>query len=115
MKDFEIVFREGRFVNGRLLQAKVWAIEPEKYPRRAYMRGDLLIGFVVGTKVSKRAVDRNRMKRQMREVVRLLLKDKKIKSGFVIAIIAKRDMLGKEYTEIEQSLLSVLGQAGVLC
>jgi ribonuclease P protein component len=114
MKDFEILFKEGRFVNGEFISAKVWKIQPEKYPKRAYSSEDLKIGFVVGFKVSKSAVKRNRAKRQMREVVRLLLKDGKIKSGFMVSIMAKSLILEKNYQEIEKDMVSVLRRSGVL-
>lgn len=114
LKDFEILYREGRFVPGRLIQAKVWRIEPNKYPRRAYSSDDLLIGFVVSTKVSKSAVKRNRVKRQMREAVRLLLKESKIKPGYMIALMAKPEMVGREYGEIEAEIMSVLRQSRVM-
>ncbi len=114
MKDFDILWKEGRFVTGTLANAKVWQLQPEKYPRRAYTAADLRFGFVVSTKISKSAVKRNRIKRQMREVVRLLLKDGRIKFGFHIAIIAKSEMLGKEYEEIERSLAELLRRSGVM-
>ena len=113
MKDFEILFKEGRFVGGGLVTAKVWKIEPEKYPKRAYSREDLKIGFVVSTKISKSAVKRNRVKRQMREVVRLLLKDGRLKRGFMISIMAKSAILSKEYESIEEDVVAVLERAGV--
>jgi ribonuclease P protein component len=113
MKDFEILFKEGQFVNGALVTAKVWKFNPEKYPRRKYSLDDLKIGFVVGLKVSKSAVKRNRAKRQMREVVRLLLKDGKVKTGFMIALVAKPAILEKEYDDIEKDVVGVLKRAGV--
>ena len=114
MKDYEILFKEGRFVGGNLVNAKIWRIEPEKYPRRDYMKMDLKIGFVVSTKISKSAVKRNRVKRQMREVVRLLVKAGRIKTGFIIAILAKVNILGKEYNEIEISVMDVLSRGRIL-
>ena len=98
MKDFEILFKEGRFVAGRIVNAKIWKIEPEKYPKRGYQDTDLKVGFVASVEHEKRAVARNRVKRQMRESVRLLVKDNKIKK--VIS-----NFLGK----IEQIFLSFYG------
>lgn len=114
MKDFEILFKEGRFVGGQLVTLKAWKIEPEKYPRRNYSTDDLKIGFVVGTKVSKSAVKRNRVKRQMREVVRLLLKDGKIKKGYMVAIMAKPNIVGAEYREINDDIVQALKKARVV-
>ena len=114
MKDFDILFREGRFVGGQFLTVKYWKVDPEKYPRRKYTVEDLKIGFVVGKKIHKSAVKRNRVKRQMREVIRLLLKENKLKKGFNIAFVAKPDILGVDYTEIEKDILGVLGKVRVL-
>ena len=86
---------------------KLWWIDPDKYPRREYTKNDLKFGFVVGKKVSKSAVKRNRVKRQMREVVRLLLKDGKIKEGAMVSVIAKPAALGASYVDIESSIVDV--------
>ena len=75
---------------------------------------DLKIGFVVGLKVSKSAVKRNRLKRQMREVVRLLLQENKIRRGSMMLFIAKKEMLQKEYQEIEKNIIQALLNARVL-
>ncbi|MBU2542531.1 ribonuclease P protein component [Patescibacteria group bacterium] len=113
MKDFEILFKEGKFVGGQFLTVKIWKIEPDKYPRREYSTEDLKIGFVVGKKVHKSAVKRNRIKRQMREVVRLLLKENKLKIGYHIAFLAKPEIFGVEYGEIEKDIVGVLKRLGV--
>ena len=114
MKDFDILFKEGRFVGGDLVTLKVWSINPEKYPRRKYNKDELKIGFVVGLKVNKSAVKRNRLKRQMREAVALLLKEEKIKNGYMVAVIAKKEMLDKEYKEIEKEIIKTFKGARLL-
>lgn len=114
MKDFEILFKEGRFVGGDLVTAKLWWIDPDKYPRREYKADDLKIGFAVGKKVHKSAVKRNRIKRQMREVVRLLLKDGQLKQGAMVVLIAKPDIVGSSYEDIEKSVTDVLRKATLL-
>ena len=70
--------------------------------------------MVVGLKVSKSAVARNRLKRQMREIVRLALQAEKIKAGFMLALIAKPAAAGKDYAELEKSILEVLKKARLL-
>ena len=114
MKDFEILFKEGWFVAGNLLTAKVWKINVEKYQKRDYKESDLKIGLVVGLKVSKKAVERNRLKRQMREVVRLLLKEGEIKSGYMVALVAKPEMLGAEYKIVEKEVLDIFKKGNLL-
>lgn len=114
MKDWDTLFKEGRFVNGDLITLKVWKIEEDTYPRRAYHVDDLKIGFVVSKKIEKSAVKRNRIKRQMREVVRLLLKEGKITSGYMVGMMAKSQVLGKSYDDIEQDVYKVLQKARLL-
>ena len=73
----------------------------------------LRFAFVVGLKVSKKAVERNRLKRQMREVVRLMIKDGRVKSGFYVMVVAKGEALGKEYGKIEKEIEGLLKRIGV--
>lgn len=114
MKDFEILFKEGSFVGGNLADLKVWKISPIKYPKRKYSLDDLKIGFVVPMKISKKAVIRNRIKRQMREVVRLLLKENSIKSGYFMLFLAKKTAIGAEYTDIDDSILDLVRKTRLL-
>ena len=114
MKDFEILFKEGRFVGGDLVDLKVWKIDPGKYQKRKYSPNDLKIGFVVPIKISKKAVVRNRIKRQMREVVRLLMKDKAIKCGYFVLFLAKKGTIGVEYIDIDDSIVNLLKKTGLL-
>lgn len=114
MKDFEILFKEGKFVSGTLVGAKIWKIDPSAYPKREYKENDLKIGFVASVKHEKRAVGRNRMKRQMREAVRLLLKDNRIKTGYFIAFLSTPKLFGAEYTDIADDIESILKKARLL-
>jgi ribonuclease P protein component len=107
-RDIEITFSEGRFIAGNLLNLKIWKVDPLKYPKRKYIGDELQFAFVVGVKIDKRAVVRNRLKRQMREVVRLLLKDKKIQPGFFVMCMAKKEMIDQEYSVISQDLTAAL-------
>lgn len=67
---------------------------------------------VVGTKVSKRAVIRNRLRRQIREVIRLRLGE--MKPGFDVMVLVRKEAIGKTYAELEKHTLSSLKKAGVL-
>jgi ribonuclease P protein component len=62
-----------------------------------------LFSVVVPVKVDKRAVVRNRIKRQIYEILRLNLNKFKPKLGIVILV--KKEILGKSYREIEKEIL----------
>ena len=113
-RDFKTLFEEGKFVSGSLVNAQIWKIIPEKYPRRKYSPEDLKIGFVVSKKLSKSAVTRNRIKRQMREAVRLIIQKNKLKTGYFLLISAKKEILDQEYLEIEKSVTQLLRRTGIL-
>lgn len=62
-------------------------------------------GLVVSVKVAPKAVDRNRLRRQVSEVIRLNLKG--IKTGFDFVITVKARLAGADYRVIEASLLNL--------
>jgi len=58
--------------------------------------------FLIPLKISKKATRRNRFKRQLREIVRLKIKEKKVKGGFDIVFIAK--ILETDYHLLEKEI-----------
>ncbi len=67
-------------------------------------------GFVVSKRLGK-AVQRNRIKRRLREITRLHLA--RIKSGFDVVVIARQPVRLASYAEMEQGLLRLLDKAGL--
>lgn len=67
---------------------------------------------VVSTKVTKKATGRNRLKRQLREIIRLHLAE--IKPGFDVIIAVKAASLAKNYQELEKAVLALLAKARLL-
>jgi len=70
-----------------------------------YLRNDLKVSrfaIVVGVKVSKRAVTRNRLKRQIRAIIQLLLPE--TAPGYDILILTKKDALKKTYAELDNQI-----------
>lgn len=108
MKDIEILMKEGRFFGGKFVTAKMWKIDPKKYPKRNYTGDDLLIGFTAGKKISKLAVKRNTYKRKMREVVRLLLKENKVNKGVMMMFIAKPQIKDATFVDIQKDILDLI-------
>ena len=71
------------------------------------------VGFVVSKKVHKRAVKRNRIKRLLRENIRLLLKNNEadlINSYQSLILSARSDILDKSKDEINKSILILLNK-----
>lgn len=104
-KDFERIFETGKWAGGDYISLKYAKKEAD----------ETRIGFMVGKKVSKSAVKRNVAKRRMREVVRLMLKNDQIKPNFDVIVIAKPEILGKSYQEIEADIKKALSKAKILC
>lgn len=79
----------------------------------AFLRNELdhsRFGFVVSKRLGQ-AVQRNKIKRRMREATRLRLE--KIKPGFDVVLIARQPMNQANYADIEQSLEHLLAKAGL--
>ncbi len=68
------------------------------------------IGFVVSKKVHKSAVKRNRIKRLLREAVRLYIKNGGEIKFLSLIFVAKKGALDKNYNEVNRSFLSLLGR-----
>ncbi len=69
-------------------------------------------GFIISNKIDKRATGRNKIKRQLREIIRLKLDKLKIKNDCLI--IVKSAIKDKEYLVIEKELIYLLKQVGLL-
>ena len=59
-------------------------------------------GFIVSKKISKKAVDRNKIRRILSEVVRKNLG--KFENGTRIIFLTKKEILGKKMKEIEKEV-----------
>ena len=95
-KDFDNVFKLGRGMFLGFLGLKV-------------LKNSLKInrfGVLVGTKVSKKAVDRNKIKRRLREAFRKISDN--IISGHDIVITVSPAILNKDYIDIKEALISGL-------
>lgn len=119
VRDFSLVLKHGVWHNGRFLSLKVLELtKVEKYfPPTADVdkfRKQLKLAINVGLKVSKKAVIRNRAKRQIREVVRLVMKEDGIKDGYYLFFVAKPEIKEKDFAEISEEVKVLLARAKVL-
>lgn len=69
-------------------------------------------GFVVGLNVSKKAAERNLIKRRLRYAVQKELPN--IKQGFDIIVIVSPLILGKDYKETKKDFLAALKKLKLL-
>ncbi len=101
-KDFELLFKKGRgvFDNFVGIKLKENNLDVSRF------------GFVVGVKVSKKAVKRNLVKRRLREVVKDKLKD--IKPGFDVILIIRPAALDLKLDELKEKTIKSLTKAHLL-
>lgn len=100
--DFRKVFEKGEYYQEGFINLKLLANS----------LGISRFAFVTGLKVSKKAVERNRLKRQLEEAVRLNLE--KIKPGFDIVVRVRPEIKEQERQQIEDNLLSLFKKAKLL-
>lgn len=69
------------------------------------------IGFVVSKKIHKRAVKRNRMKRLMRESVRLLIKEEGISAKYMSLIfVGSQKLLNSSFKEVDAAIRKLVSK-----
>lgn len=91
-KDFQTVYRRGRFVASLLFSVNVL---PNRF-------GFTKIGIVANKKVAKKAVNRNAVKRQVREIVRGLLPQLKKDQSIVVTV--RQPALAADYSTMAKEL-----------
>lgn len=101
-KDFEKVFKQGRSYYTKSLGAKTLVSQSE------FNR----FGIVISTKVSKKAVERNRLKRQIRQVLREL--NKELESGFDLVIMVLPGFINQDYRTVKGEIERVFRKLRLL-
>ncbi|MBW6440940.1 ribonuclease P protein component [Patescibacteria group bacterium] len=101
-KDFENIFNHGAYSSERFLTIK-FIKNKELFSR---------FGFIVSKKISKKAVQRNRIKRILREEIRL--SELQIKKGYDVVFIAKSGIELKTHPEIKDIVDKLLKRSGLL-
>ena len=100
---FSLVKKRGKRINGEAFNLVVLNRGGE---------GTSRFGFIVSSKISKRAVERNRIKRVLRLIFKELLDD--IDGGYDIVVIAKRGALKMEKQQAKKEMTSLLERQKLL-
>ena len=100
--EFQKVFHQGKSTANRQLVLYVY---PK--PEQAHFR----VGFSVGKKMGN-AVKRNQIKRYLRQAIHELTPAIKMDMDFLV--IARKDIVDKDFHQIKKSLIHVMSLAGVI-
>jgi ribonuclease P protein component len=100
--EFQRVRQQGRSITSRLL-ILAWTANDV---------AQLHIGFVVSKRISKRAVERNYLKRLLSEALRPVLPE--LIPGWDIVLSARKDMLTADLRTLEQDIAVLLRRARLL-
>lgn len=100
--DFKAVFKRGKSYSYEFIRIKV-------------LKNDLgfsRFGIIIGLKVSKKAIERNKTRRRLSEFIRL--EKDKIKKGFDIVVLTNSEIVKKDYQEIKQVMLDLFTKAELI-
>ena len=101
-KDFDHIFgKGGSFCSQGFLAVK---LVPNELTHSRF-------GFIVSNKISKSAVKRNRIKRLLRESVRL--RWMQINPGFDVVMMARADVSEKSFEDVDKAVDSLLKKSGL--
>jgi ribonuclease P protein component len=93
-KDFQAVLKKGRFINNKFLYVKL--IKNNK--------DNSCFGIIISKKICKKAVVRNKIKRQIREIIRKNIPVIINQEQFDLIIIPKKEIIEKSFTQIEEDI-----------
>ena len=92
---------------GNLFQGHLFSLLIDRYPGQPSR-----FGFIISSKVHKKAVKRNRAKRLLSESIFSLLP--RIKPGFSLVFLAKRKVIGDDFKEIESEIEELFIKTGII-
>lgn len=96
-KEFQSVFKKGKFFKSKVLSLRVLKNNLDKNR----------FGFVVSNKISKKSVERHKIKRRLIGIVKLILP--KLEKGFDFVIITFQGIKEKTYKEIKKEMFFIFG------
>lgn len=94
---------EGKLTSGSLFGLLVLDLK-DKRPCR--------FAFIVSTKIDKRATQRNRIKRLLRQAVHQIVDQ--TGQGKVIVFLARKNLLGKNFLQVKKEVVKMFLKTGVV-
>ncbi|MEA2113061.1 MAG: ribonuclease P protein component [Patescibacteria group bacterium] len=99
--DFKAVFNKGRYYQVGFIKLKIFK---NNFKKNRF-------GCSIGLKVSKKATQRNKIKRRIEEVIRL--NTDRLTQGFDIVIMVDSQITEKNYGQIKEELVNLFKKAGL--
>jgi len=99
--DFDIVFKQGRRVRGKTFSLIVLPAKNKNAPNK--------IGIIVTKKAYKKAVDRNKLKRQVRNTVHRYILES-LPTGQKIIVMAFPVPKPRKYQELKEELVALFSK-----
>lgn len=93
-KEFSALKKDGKMVNS---ESFGFLFKREEFSK---------FGFIVSTKISKKAVERNLIKRRLSEIVRQLSKQPQVNGVF----LCKKTILNKSYQELKKEVENAINK-----
>ena len=107
-RDFRTVYERGKTYRGDHLILKVLYSSPATL---GFPLSPTRVGISISQKVSKKAVDRNRLKRQLRSVIRELLGN--IQQGLMVIVVVRPNANECNYEHFLRELKQLLLKANI--
>jgi ribonuclease P protein component len=101
-RDFKRIYQKGKFFSNGEFTIR-FLPNRFSFPRFA---------VVILKKHIKKAVKRNKFRRQLQEIVRLSFE--KVRPGFDIVVLSRKDLTVFKYEDLEKSLLGLLEKGNLL-
>lgn len=106
-KDFEKVFEKKQVVRGR--HFRLYYLRQDEAPQQVPVRAAVVAGKRIGN-----SVVRSRVKRLMREAIRMVVGDLNTRTSLDLIFVATTDFARSRSQEVEEEMRDLLRRAGLL-
>lgn len=101
-KEFDQIFKNGKSAYDKYFLVKILKNN----------QGQNRYSIIISTKVSKKAVERNKIKRRIKSI--FLKLEKKLELGYDVIVVCKKEILDIEYKEINNRMEKIFSKLKLL-